>query len=113
MLSQRRRYEKTTQFVKNTIVCLLFFAVHSWLRHLRKKYHQMSISRLHYLSKTLFFYVTFVIYYYVYYDAYLRLRHLDIVTIVFFNSYSNLSHEVRLIQKFCRFLLNLRLENVT
>jgi hypothetical protein len=48
----------------------------------------------------------------VYYDAYLRLRRLDIVTIVLFNRYSNLSHVVRLIQESYRFFLDLRLENV-
>jgi hypothetical protein len=73
----------------------------------------MSISRLRYLSKTLSFYVTHVTCYYVYYDTYLRLRRLDIVTIVLFNRYSNLSHVVRLIQESYRFLLDLRLENVT
>jgi hypothetical protein len=73
----------------------------------------MSISRLRYLSEILFFYVTRVTCYYVYYDAYLRLRRLDIVTIVLFNRYLNLSHVVRLIQESCRFLLNLRLESVT
>jgi hypothetical protein len=72
----------------------------------------MSISRLRYLSKTLSLYVTRVTYYYVYYDAYLRLRRLDIVTIMLFSRYSNVSHVVRLIQESCRFILNLRLESV-
>jgi hypothetical protein len=73
----------------------------------------MSISRLRYLSETLPLYVTHVTYYYVYYDVYLRLRRLDIITIVLFNRYSNLSYVVRLIQESYRFLLDLRLENVT
>jgi hypothetical protein len=72
----------------------------------------MNISRLCYLSETLSLYVTHVTCYYVYYDAYLRLRRLDIITIVLFNRYSNLSHVVRLIQESYRFFLNLRLENV-
>jgi hypothetical protein len=72
----------------------------------------MSISRLRYLSEILLLYVTHVTCYYVYYDAYLRLKRLDIVTIVLFNRYSNLSHVVRLIQESYRFLLDLRLENV-
>jgi hypothetical protein len=72
----------------------------------------MSISRLRYLSETLFFYVTRVTCYYMYYDTYLRLRRLNIVTIMLFNRYSNLSHVIRLIQESYRFLLNLRLESV-
>jgi hypothetical protein len=37
-LSQRRRYETAAQLVKDKTACLSSLAVHSWLRHLRRKY---------------------------------------------------------------------------